>query len=66
MRTRYLNKDHPPNLRIVSKHCDVSIKRLFELFPRRPIKTAAKIAGVPEPRMYLGGCGVNWWPRSWR
>jgi tRNA 2-thiouridine synthesizing protein E len=65
MRSRYLNKDHPPTCRVVSKHCGVSVRQLYSLFPRRPIKIAAKIAGVPEPRAYLGGCGINW-KSAWR
>lgn len=60
MRSRYLNKEHPPTGRVVSKHCGVSVRQLYSLFPRRPIKIAAKIAGVPEPHAYLGGCGINW------
>ena len=65
MRERYLYLERPPSVRVVSKHCGVSIRYLYERFPKRPIKKAAKIAGVLEPRTYLGGCGVNWWPGSW-
>jgi tRNA 2-thiouridine synthesizing protein E len=60
MRERYLNREFPPTCRVMSKHCDVSTRQLYRMFPRHPVKIAAKIAGVPEPRSYLGGCGVNW------
>ncbi len=66
MRSRFLDGERPPNLRMISRSCDVSIRQLYGMFPRRPVKLAAKVAGVPEPRAYLGGCGVNWrQARSW-
>jgi tRNA 2-thiouridine synthesizing protein E len=60
MRTRYLGNERPPTARFVAKHCGLSVRQVYQLFRGRPMKVAAKIAGVPEPRMYLGGCGVNW------
>jgi TusE/DsrC/DsvC family sulfur relay protein len=60
MRSRYLGNERPPTARFVSKHFAISVRQVYQLFPKRPMKVAAKIAGVPEPRMYLGGCGVNW------
>ena len=64
MRACYLEGSRPPSLRVASKRSGVSSKRLYELFPQRPIKKAAKIAGIPEPRLYLGGCVASWGPRS--
>ena len=29
---------------------NVSIKELYELFPKGPSKVAARIAGIPKPR----------------
>jgi tRNA 2-thiouridine synthesizing protein E len=60
MRERYLNKERPPTIRLLSKHFDISIWQLYRMFPKSPIKLAAKIGGVPEPRSHLGGCVVNW------
>jgi sulfur relay (sulfurtransferase) DsrC/TusE family protein len=34
----------------VGKTSGVSIKELYQLFPKGPAKTAAKIAGIPKPR----------------
>ena len=66
MRERFLADQRPPNLRMISRTCGVSIRQLYRLFPMRPIKNAAKIAGVPQPSAYVGGCGVNWRRgRSW-
>ena len=60
VRQRYLNDERPPSCRIIAKHCDITGQELFRLFPRRrPVTLAANIAGVPAPRTYFGGCGVN-------
>jgi len=60
VRERYLNKERPPTNRILSKRYDIPVRQLYRLFPKSPIKLAAKIGGVPEPRSYLGGCVVGW------
>jgi len=39
-----------PAVRMLGKTSGVSIKDLYELFPKGPAKVAAKIAGIPEPR----------------
>jgi dissimilatory sulfite reductase related protein len=39
-----------PTVRVLGKASGVTIKELFELFPKGPAKTAAKIAGIPKPR----------------
>ena len=65
IRERYVGGKRPPTCLMVAKHCGLSVRELYRLFRRRPVRIAAKIAGVPEPRMYLGGCGVNW-GAAWR
>jgi dissimilatory sulfite reductase related protein len=49
MRSEYETKGAAPSGRALSKTSGVSIKELYELFPRGPAKTAARIAGVPKP-----------------
>ena len=39
-----------PTVRVLGKTSGVSIKELYQLFPKGPAKTAAKIAGIPKPR----------------
>ena len=50
MRAEYLAKGSCPTVRLLGKSSGVSIKELYELFPKGPAKIAAKIAGVPKPR----------------
>ncbi len=50
MRLEYLEKDTGPSVRMLGKTSGVSIKQLYELFPKGPAKIAAKIAGIPKPR----------------
>jgi len=50
MRTEYLAKGSGPTVRVLGKTSGVSIKRLYELFPKGPAKIAARIAGIPKPR----------------
>lgn len=60
VRQRYVTAERPPSCRTVAKDCDITGPELFHLFPRRrPVTLAANIAGVPAPRTYFGGCGVN-------
>ena len=40
----------PPGLRRVSKLSGVSMKELYQLFPKGPGKLAAKISGLPKPK----------------
>jgi tRNA 2-thiouridine synthesizing protein E len=37
-------------VRALSKTSGVSIRDLYQLFPKGPAKLAAKIAGIPKPR----------------
>jgi dissimilatory sulfite reductase related protein len=50
MRTEYAEKGTGPTVRALGKASGVSIKELYQLFPKGPAKLAAKIAGIPKPR----------------
>jgi tRNA 2-thiouridine synthesizing protein E len=50
MRKEYAEKGSGPTVRVLGKTSGVSIKELYELFPKGPAKSAAKIAGIPKPR----------------
>jgi TusE/DsrC/DsvC family sulfur relay protein len=50
MRHEYAEKGNGPSVRALSKTSGVSIKELYQLFPKGPAKLAAKIAGIPKPR----------------
>ena len=49
MRAEYDAKGAAPTVRVLGKTSGVSVKELYELFPKGPAKTAARIAGVPKP-----------------
>ncbi len=50
MRNEYEAKGTGPSVRALSKTSGVTIKELYELFPKGPAKLAARIAGIPKPR----------------
>ena len=50
MRAEYAENGTGPTVRVLGKTSGVSVKELYELFPKGPAKTAAKIAGIPKPR----------------
>ena len=50
MRAEFAAKGTGPTVRVLGKTSGVSVKELYELFPKGPAKTAAKIAGIPKPR----------------
>ena len=50
MRDEYAAKGTGPTVRILGKSSGVSVKELYQLFPKGPAKVAAKIAGIPKPR----------------
>ena len=50
MRSEYFEKGTGPTVRVLGKTSGVSVKELYELFPKGPAKSAAKIAGIPKPR----------------
>jgi TusE/DsrC/DsvC family sulfur relay protein len=50
MRHQYETKGTGPTVRVLGKTSGVSVKELYQLFPKGPAKVAAKIAGIPKPR----------------
>ncbi len=50
MRHEFAEKGTGPSVRALSKTSGVTVKELYELFPKGPAKLAAKIAGIPKPR----------------
>jgi len=50
MRKEYDEKGTGPTVRVLGKTSGVSVKELYQLFPKGPAKMAAKIAGIPKPR----------------
>ena len=50
MRKEFLEHGTGPSVRALSKTSGVSIKELYQLFPKGPAKVAARIAGIPKPR----------------
>jgi tRNA 2-thiouridine synthesizing protein E len=50
MRKEYFEKGTGPTVRVLGKASGVSVKELYQLFPKGPAKVAARIAGIPKPR----------------
>jgi dissimilatory sulfite reductase related protein len=50
MRREYFEKGTGPTVRALGKTSGVTVKELYQLFPKGPAKMAAKIAGIPKPR----------------
>lgn len=50
MRKEYFEKGTGPTVRVLGKTSGVSVKELYELFPKGPAKMAARIAGIPKPK----------------
>ena len=50
MRTEFDEKGDAPSIRKLTKESGVSVKELYQLFPKGPAKKAAKIAGLPKPK----------------
>ena len=50
MRQEYFAKGTGPTVRMLGKTSGVSVKELYELFPKGPAKVAARIAGIPKPK----------------
>ncbi len=50
MRDQYFEQGTGPTVRALGKSSGVSVKELYQLFPKGPAKLAAKIAGIPKPR----------------
>ena len=50
MRREYAEKGTGPTVRVLGKTSGVTVKELYQLFPKGPAKMAARIAGIPKPR----------------
>jgi tRNA 2-thiouridine synthesizing protein E len=50
MRAEYFDKGTGPTVRVLGKASGISVKELYQLFPKGPAKVAARIAGIPKPR----------------
>jgi len=50
MRQEFAEKGTGPTVRVLGKTSGVSVKELYQLFPKGPAKIAARIAGIPKPR----------------
>jgi TusE/DsrC/DsvC family sulfur relay protein len=50
MRAEFAQKGTGPTVRALGKTSGVSVKELYQLFPKGPAKLAARIAGIPKPR----------------
>ncbi len=50
MRQEYFEKGTGPTVRALGKTSGVSVKELYQLFPKGPAKIAARIAGIPKPK----------------
>ena len=42
-------KEVPLSIRKIGKSGVIDIKEFYQLFPKAPLKTATKIAGIPKP-----------------
>ena len=49
MRDKFLETGSAPTIRSLGKESGVTIKELYQLFPKGPAKLAAKIGGIPKP-----------------
>jgi dissimilatory sulfite reductase related protein len=50
MRKEYFEKGTGATVRMLGKSSGVSVKELYELFPKGPAKVSARIAGIPKPK----------------
>ena len=50
MRSEFAEKGTGPTVRVLGKTSGVTVKELYQLFPKGPAKIAARIAGIPKPR----------------
>ena len=50
MRQEYFEKGTGPTVRKLGKSSGVTVKELYQLFPKGPAKLAARVAGIPKPR----------------
>ncbi|MCB1049652.1 MAG: TusE/DsrC/DsvC family sulfur relay protein [Acidobacteria bacterium] len=49
-REDYANQGQSPGLRRMAQQSGVTMKEIYQLFPKGPGKLVAKIAGIPKPK----------------
>jgi tRNA 2-thiouridine synthesizing protein E len=50
VREQYDKTGSGPTVRVLGTTSGVTVKELYQLFPKGPAKVAARIAGIPKPR----------------
>jgi dissimilatory sulfite reductase related protein len=50
MRAEHAARGSGPTVRVLGTASGVGVRELYQLFPRGPAKTAARIAGIPKPK----------------
>jgi len=50
MRKEYEKTQTAPTIRSIGKRSGVTIKELYQLFPKGPAKKAALVSGLPKPK----------------
>ena len=50
MRQEYFANGTGPTVRALGKTSGVTVKELYQLFPKGPAKVAARMAGIPKPK----------------
>ena len=53
MRKEFAEKGTGPTIRKLNKESGVPTKELYQLFPGGPAKKAARIAGIPKPKVCI-------------
>ena len=49
VRSRYLSRGDAPTIRAMGRESGVSVRELYQLFPKGPARLAARIGGIPKP-----------------
>jgi len=50
MQKIFMEKGQTPSIRKINKESGVNTKEFYTLFPKKPVKKAARISGLPKPR----------------
>lgn len=50
MQKVFAEKGEAPSIRRINKESGVNTKEFYTLFPKKPMKKAARISGLPKPR----------------